>query len=183
MPAEIYEIFLPEYRVDEKPNSYSVGRKVDAFLKGHFMNHEIVLRGVGTADHKDKTAGELITIILETGTDRCDPGRKGDRYENIENRHIDFFALNLEVTPEADMTAHMFESFYSWPLKTRGYPVRVDILTLYNPAHIECVTHTYKDGRIKNDGFVFKNRKNAHKAVRAVIKLLPWEPHLSGFSG
>lgn len=79
----VYVIHLPEYQVTTKPDHTTLGRIVDAELKKHFMGRTIVARGIGSSEHPDKTVDALMEIIKRDGTDRYDPDRRGDRYENI----------------------------------------------------------------------------------------------------
>ena len=173
MPAiPIYSINLPEYRVDKEPNHEEVGRVVDTQIKQHFLGQDIAIRALASIEHPGKSIDELIEIIKTLGTDRYDSQRVGDRYENVQGKHIDFFALPFRVTEKSEMFSELTWPFYHWGIKSRGHPLRVDILTIYDPAQLEVVEHTYQ-GRtdIKKDGFIFKNPAEKQKTIEALFKI------------
>ena len=91
----IYRISLPEYKVDQRPDFDLLGSKVDRILRENYLGQKVVIRAISSEDHPGKSAEELVQIIQETGFDLYDSARKGDRYENIEGKDIDFFAMDL----------------------------------------------------------------------------------------
>jgi hypothetical protein len=117
-----------------------------------------LLRGISSGQHPDKSANDLVRIIEETGTDRYDPERTGNRYENIQNKHIDLFAFAANVTPELELGWEVIYGFYHSAIAVHGAPVRIDILTIYDASQMTEATHRY-EGRddIKKDGFVFND--------------------------
>lgn len=169
----IYSIDLPEYKVDTQPDHVAIGKRIDAIIKQHFMDQEVIIRCLGSGEHPGKTIDQVIEIIQQTGTDRYDPNRTGDRYENVDDKQIDFFGLPFRVDENGSIMEQFIESFYTWPLQSRGYPVRVDIVIMYDPKQVKQVVHTYDDGRTKDDGYVFMNPERKSSALIAVIKLTP----------
>jgi hypothetical protein len=130
---------------------------------------------LGSEEHPDKSIDDLIEIIKKLGHDRYDPKRLGDRYENISNVDIDFFALEFEVgKKEEECIKWALNSFYEWPLKNKSYPVRVDIGIVYDLSKLKIVEHRYlgREDEIKRDGFVFKYPENKPDAILGIIKIL-----------
>ena len=94
---QIISVSAPDYKIDSEPNYRAIGKLIDDELKKHFMGRKILLRGIGSQEHPNKTVDELVQIIADTGTDRYDKYRVGDRYENTENKQIDLFAFPAEA--------------------------------------------------------------------------------------
>ncbi len=168
----LYEIYVPEYTVDKEPDHDLVGSKVDALFKEHFLDKKIIVRCLSMVDHVNLTLDELVNIIIKTGTDRYDPNIAGDRYDNVEDKHIDIFALEIKVTEEEKIFKNFTVPFYEYPLEMSGTPMRLDLVTVYDASKFNNVLHSYGDGRIKDDAFTFKDSKNKQEAVLAVIKIL-----------
>jgi hypothetical protein len=171
----VYSLMLPQYQVDTKPDHKAIGKAVDDELRKHFMGQMVGLRAIGSQEHPGKSIDELIGIIKRNGTDRYDPDRVGDRYDNVENKHIDLFVLRRKITPKAQMFWQLSWSFYAYPLKTRNQPVRVDILVVYDLAKLKAVrtTHAHEGYPVvKRDGFVFREPNRKAEAVLGIFKIL-----------
>jgi len=171
----VYEVLLPDYNFDNgEPNHKAVGRPIDDELRKHFMGQKILIRGLGSHEHPGKSVDELIDIIKTTGTDRYDPKRVGDRYTNVGDRYFDLCALRRTISERSKIFWQLSWSFYRSPLKERGYPVRVDVLTIYDPKQMKAVTYSQNghSGRIMRDGFVFKNPNNKAAAILGIIKIV-----------
>lgn len=171
---KLLEIDMPEYRVDTTPNHLALGKKVDDLIKRNFVGERVVVRGVASSEHPQKTIDELIEIIQRTGTDRYDSGRAGDRYENVEGKHIDLFAFPVTVTENTEVFQHIVWGFYHSAIGVHGRPMRIDIVTVYDAGQMEQVVHQY-EGRddIKDDGFVFKDPESKASALLGIIKISP----------
>jgi len=170
---KLIELPLPHYNVRAEPDYKSIGRLLDDELKKHFMGKKILLRGIGSQQHPNKTADEVIEIIKQTGTDHYDPERIGDRYENIENKHIDLFAFSAKITPDLELAWQVIYGFYHSAIAVHGSPVRIDILTIYDASQLTEVAHQYEDrDDIKRDGFVFNDPMNKQATVLGVIKII-----------
>ena len=128
---------------------------------------------LGAREHPDKTVDELVEIIERDGTDRYDPARKGDRYENIQDKHIDLFGFRRKVTPRMQLFKDVVYGFYHSALGVYGRPIRIDILAVYDAAQLKAVVHQY-EGRAykKRDGFVFRNPAHKRKASMGIMKVL-----------
>lgn len=161
-----------EYEAN-KPDFSTIGQPVDECLKKHFLGKRVLIRALGSQEHVGKSVDDLIRVVCEQGYDRYDPQRVGDRYENVEGKHIDLFALEFTINRDGTYMEHFIEPFYYWCIKDRGFPVRVDILILYDPDQLAVVEHRYK-GRedTKTDGYVFKYPNHKSKAILGVVKIL-----------
>lgn len=168
----IFTLHLPNYKVDTEPSHKEIGKIVDDCLRAHFMGETLIIRGLSSEDHPDISINELIDIIKKFGTDRYDPKRIGDRYENIQNKHIDFFAFRRKITSRTQLFKDLSWGFYHGSIAIHGKPKRLDLLTIYDAKKLKAVVHQY-EGRddIKRDGFAFKNPNNKLDALRGIIKI------------
>ena len=173
MAIPVYCISIPEYHVKTKPDSVFIGAKIDKIIKKHFLGQNIVIRCLGSQEHKGKTVKSLVKIIKNLGVDKYNTKRKGEKYENVENKHIDFFALDFKITQKGKYTENFIEPFYAYPKHDDKSPVRIDIIIVYDLSKLKRVLHKY-EGRtdIKRDGFVFKNPANKPDAIKGIIKVL-----------
>jgi len=169
----VYQVAVPEYHVRSPPDHKAIGRKIDAVLKRHFMGQKVVIRCLGSQEHPGKSVDGLVHIIKFLGTDRYDPDREGDRYENVSGKHIDFFAIDFRISEKGRYLENFIEPFYHWPKKLRGYPVRIDIVIVYDRAKVKRVLHRYED-RIdtKRDGFAFKDHSDKPGAIKGIVRIL-----------
>lgn len=167
------EIDLPQYDIQQVPDADAIGKIVDDEIKKQFLGRSVVVRGVASSEHSNKTTDELIEIIKKTGTDRYDPDRRGDRYENIGGKHIDLFGVPALVAKDSEIFKVIAWGFYHSAKATHGYPVRIDVVTIYDADQLNQVLHQY-EGRddIKDDGFSFKEDVNKSRSVLGIIKLL-----------
>ncbi len=92
---KVITVNVPDYSIDIQPDYKAAGAIVDTELKKHFMGQMVGLRALGSQEHPGKTIDDLIEIIKRDGTDRYDPERGGDRYDNVEGKHIDLFVLTF----------------------------------------------------------------------------------------
>lgn len=170
----VLSVNLPEYQADKEPDHEAVGKKVDDFIKQHFLGQHIAIRCIGSCEHQGKTVDDVIEIIKQTGTDHYDPERQGDRYENKEGKYIDFFAFDYHVEKDTKMF-----SIFTWPnyhltWREPYHPIRIDIVILYDPAKLEQIYFTYKgrenEGQ-RSDGWVFKDQENKADAIVGIIKI------------
>lgn len=169
---QVFEVDIPNYSVDEAPDDRAIGKILDDTLKKHFMGKQILVRGVASSEHSDKNIDQLIELIGQTGTDRYDPERAGDRYENVEGKHIDLFAFPALVTPSTIISHAIIYGFYHSAIGVHGKPMRIDIITIYDATQMQQVLHRYA-GRddIKDDGYVFKDPKRKESALLGIIKI------------
>ncbi len=169
---KILTVSVPQYTVDKEPNHKTTGKLVDQVIKDNFAAHTIIVRGISSAAHPELSLDGLIQIIKDQGTDRYDPIRAGDRYENIKGEHIDLFAFRRKVTPRMELFKDISWGFYHGAKAIHGAPVRIDLLTIYDAAQLKAVAHQY-EGRddVKRDGFVFRNPENKAAALLGIIKI------------
>ncbi|HZM64260.1 MAG TPA: hypothetical protein VFB59_03955 [Candidatus Saccharimonadales bacterium] len=169
---KVLSVAVPQYIVDTEPDHKAVGKIVDEVIKQNFAGQTIIVRGLSSTAHPNKTVDELVEIIRREGTDRYDPEVAGDRYENSKGKHIDLFAFRRKVTPKMELFKHISWGFYHGARAIHGKPVRIDLLTVYGASKLRAVAHQY-EGRNdrKRDGFVFKNPENKKSALLAVVKI------------
>ncbi len=167
-----YTIKLPSYTVLSEPNHLAVGKAVDDLLRQYFLGQKVVVRGLSSQEHPSMNAGQLIEIIKRQGTDRYDMTRTGDRYENVDGKHIDLFAFRRIVSERMQLFRYMSWGFYHGSIAIHGAPTRLDILIVYDALKLKAVQHRY-EGREDNkrDGFVFKDPAHKSDALFAVIHL------------
>lgn len=168
----MYTVHVPEYRVDREPDHRAVGRVVDAEIKRHFMGRTVLVRGISLEAHPGKTFEDMAAIIARHGTDRYDPTRRGDRYENIENKHINLFAFRRKVTPRMELFRWISWGFYHGSLEIHGRPTRIDVLLVYRVDKLKAVLHRY-EGRDdkKRDGYAFREPDRKRDALLGLVHL------------
>jgi hypothetical protein len=198
----VYQVDIPEYQVKEfdkfsgevyhtqfgtpvpieywesRPDFTSIATKIISLLREHYSGKKIGLRLLSSDEHPNKSADDLVEIIKKLGHDRYDAERAGDRYKNIKNKKIEIFALKIEVGKEKkdngeEQIQYALESFYTYPIKERGKPTRIDICIVYDLDWIEPVAHQYdgREGEVKTDGYVFKHSDRKQEAVLGIIKI------------
>jgi len=168
----IYTVNLLEYQVDTEPNFAKIGKVVDDEIRKHFAGETIVARGVASSEH-DISIDELIEIIRKTGTDRYDPNRVGDRYENIDGKQIDFFAFRRKMAPNTQLFRDIAWGFYHSAIGIHGRPERIDIVIIYDSSAVKSVLHRYEGRKqAKRDGFAFRHPDSKRFTVRAIIKIV-----------
>lgn len=169
----VYQLKIPEYQISDQLDFERIGKKIDDYLKEYFLGQKIVIRCLGSQNHSGKSVGDLVKIIKKTGTDRYDPDRRGDRYENVENKPIDIFALDFKITRKGKYLASMLESFYSWPKKIGEKPIKIDLVMIYDRAGLKKIFHKYEGRKdVKKDGFIFRDKDNKVGSLRRIIKIL-----------
>lgn len=168
----VYTIDIPQYQVATKPDDKAIGKIVDDEIKKHFMGRSILVRGIASSEHIGKSVDMIIDIISKTGTDRYEPSKAGDRYENVEGKNIDLFAVPETVKPDSEVFRVLVWGFYHSAIAVHGYPVRIDVISIYDTDQMETVLHQY-EGRddTKDDGFAFKDPGNKRKALVGIIKI------------
>ena len=93
---KIVNVSVPEYTVESQPDYGVVGAKIDKTITENFEGTFLV-RELSIADHPQYTLDELVKIILETGTDKWDPNRKGVAHEEFEPYKPDLQAGELTI--------------------------------------------------------------------------------------
>lgn len=168
--VHILQTLLPRYSVSTEPDHKAIGKLIDDELRRHFMGQTIVVRGISSDAHLGKSIDDLVEIIERDGTDRYDQARVGDRYENIQGKHIDFFAFRRKVTPRMQLFKDISWGFYHGGVSIHGAPIRIDMLIIYDAAKVRRVTHQY-EGRtdVKRDGFAFTDPERKQEALLGIL--------------
>ena len=172
-PKEIprYTISIPEYTLNKKPNYKRVGKIIDTTLRKYFLGKTVLVRCISSADHNNKKIEELIKIITTTGSDRYDRKRKMVCHDFYAKHNPDIFASPLKITEDIEFMHEVVGDFYEGAKEDRGYPVRVDIIILYDPQKLKMIKKVYGNQE-ESDCFTFKDSKNKTKALLGVIRVL-----------
>ena len=157
-----------EYSVRTKPDYAAVGGKIDRLIRKHFLGRRVAIRCLGSQEHSCSLS-EIVSIIKKLGTDRYSPKRKGEKYGNVDNKKINFFALDFTIRKNGEYMRQFIEPFYTYPKK----PVRIDVVIIYDLAKLKRILHRYEGRKgVKRDGFVFREPKNKPTALLGIIKVL-----------
>jgi len=186
MAVKVIEVHLPEYDINKKPNYIRLGKKVDAILEKSFSDGKYILRAISTNEHKGISLNKLANIVLRTGTDKYDLNRKGVCHDEFCGYDYDIQAGTFEIkngklivegnvypTIFGDIVYHFYERT---PLD-RGYPVRIDLLLIYNPTKLEKARKVNLKAppvrrKLINFLYKFKNPKNKKDALLGIIKVV-----------
>src|SRR3989338_1911117 len=169
MSIPVYSIKIPGYSVRKKPDHAGIGEKIDKVIKKHFLGQRLAIRCLGSQEHPGKSANDLIRIIKKLGTDKYDPKRNGEKYENVEGKRIDFFALDFRITKNGRFLENFIEPFYTYPKAEGKKTIRIDIIILYDLAKLKRVPHRYEGRKdIKRDGFVFRDQAKKKDALAGI---------------
>lgn len=183
----IISVAIPEYTIEHQPDYLSVGRKLDKVIEINFRGKKLAIRGISLVDHPNHSLDSLVSIILESGTDRYDSSRKGVCHEEFEPYRIDMHALPCEVSNSGlisgyygkvpSVMAEGVRDFYEGALLDRGYSLRLDILLIYD---LNQLTQAHKideakpavSPRLEPLLFRFKNPEQKRKALLGIVKIL-----------
>ncbi|NPE26401.1 hypothetical protein HNV12_00140 [Methanococcoides sp. SA1] len=142
MVAEVFRIAVPEYNIDKKPNYMKIGNRVDRFIEKNFSDGKYVVRAIGSQDHPELALKDLINIIKEKGTDKYDKNRVGIFEEEFSGYSHDIQAGVTEIKDSKiipgkyddypSLFGDIIYHFYEHAPIDRGYPVRIDILLIYD---------------------------------------------------
>jgi hypothetical protein len=128
-------------------------------------------------DHPQLALDALAKIILETGTDKYDPERKGVGHEEFAPYRADFQAgfctVGKNSTGEG---ADIIKKFYENVLLDRGYRLRIDLIIIYDLRQIVRAEKMDErkpsvDARLEPYLFRFKNPKYKKQALLGIIKM------------
>jgi hypothetical protein len=187
MPVKVIAVSVPEYNVGSRPDYLKIGRKVDAEIVKYFKDGKYIYRAVGINDHHGGILEQMVQTILETGTDRYDPNPKSVCHEQFCVYDYDIHAGSFEIKESkiviapTDKIPSLFGDtiydFYENAPLDRGYPVRIDLLLLYDPDKMELAGLKKPDSpRVSPDLekylYRFKDRKNQQKALLGIVKIL-----------
>ena len=187
MKAKVLEVHLPEYHIKKKPDYVKLGKKVDAVIEKSFPDGKYIIRALGSDDHPKLSLNKLAEIVLETGTDRYDPNRKGVCHDEFCGYDYDIQAGTIIIkngklvipkdykypTEFGDVIWHFYEHT---PLD-RGYAVRIDLLLIYDPKQLTKARKFHSKARgvrrgLNNYLYKFKHPKNKKDALIGIIKIM-----------
>jgi hypothetical protein len=173
MKPALIEVTIPGYRPGVAPDHEAVGKKLDELLQQHFMGKELIVRSIGSQDHRGVSLDELTDIILKTGTDKYDKQRLGVGYEEFIRKgiQVDFYGEEVTVTDDIDFMSQQIWEMHHSAIGDRGYGVHVDLLLVYDAKQLDMVMNLY-DFHPTSDGYVFKDQAHKAKALLGVIKIL-----------
>ena len=147
---KLLQLALPDYQLKNEPDFHSIGLKVEEKIGEEFPNQWLAMRGISLADHEGKSAADLQALILEHGTDRYDPHRKGVHHEMDEKFGIELHAIALKhedsfICPHYQEKAKegfsalggFFEDFNQGAILDRGYALRINFLLFYELDQLE----------------------------------------------
>lgn len=172
----VVSISLPEYNINTRPDYQAVGAKIDKSLEENFYGKSVAIRALSLTDHPRFSLDELVGIILEKGTDKYDPNRKG--IEGFEDYDLDFQAESCVVgKTHFGKGVDIIQKFYENVLLDRGYRLRIDLLLVYDINQLDKAekTDNEKSGvhpRLEPYLFRFKDRNHKQQVLIGIVKLL-----------
>lgn len=187
MAVKVTTVSVPEYTIDQKPDYLKIGKIVDTAIENTFDKRKYIYRAISKDDHPELTLDELVSIILESGTDKYDPERNSVGHEQFSAYDYDIQAGSFEirnskiVIDESDTYPTLFGDtiydFYENAPHDRGYPVRIDLLVLYDikklePAKLINPKAAGVDPRLEKYLYKFKDRENKKDALVGIVKIL-----------
>ena len=172
MKIPIWTLRFPGYISKKKVAYEEIGKRLDKIIQKNFLGIKILMRCLGSHDHKGKNINELVKTIRKTGTDRYDSKRKMIFHEFYSKHNPDIFMSVInKVTKTNPSMKELIEEFYTKTTSDRKIGVRADIITIYNPKKLKMIKHVY-DGQEESDCFTFKDPKNKQKALLGIIKII-----------
>ncbi len=173
----VYTIALPEYKIEPDTDWPAVGRKLDNLLMTHFQGRRLAIRSIGLVDHPGLSLDDLVSTILQLGTDRYDPQRNGRYYSR--DAKDDIWAGACLVTEEGlksdeehlegSLMAEVTHLFYEGTLADRGYSVRLDVVMLYDLDQLQPLNDSPPEECYE---FTFKYPDRKQEALLGIIKIL-----------
>lgn len=186
MAAKIIEVKVPEYKIDKKPDYLRIGAKVDKVIEENFSDGIYGVRAIGKDDHPNLTLEKLVKTVLENGSDKYDPNRKGVCHDQFSVYDYDvqmgtFEIKNSKLVNYPNELPGLFaETIYNFFEQTpfdRGYAVRIDLLLIYDLSQFELakkVNSRETNIRLSLENYLykFKNRDNKKSALLGIIKIM-----------
>ncbi len=176
---------VPEYTVESKPDYLAVGATVDRAVENGFPDGAYVARALGLVDHPGLDLDALAAIVERTGTDKYSPGKPpvGDFGDYDFDFHGSRFVIQGgRVLPDpGDTVASFFGDiafhFCEHAPIDRGYPVRIDLLLVYDETQLQRGTKkaAHLPGvlpRFERHLYKFANRAQPGDALIGLVKIL-----------
>lgn len=174
--VRVYSVPLPDYRIDRTPD-YGLGERVDKVIRDHFDVSRIIVRAISSMDHRPLTLDGVAEIVLARGTDKHDPDRRGVAHEQFEPYHPDFHGGPFSIDgDEPSFFGGVMRHFYEDAPTDRGYPLRVDLLLIYDrdqllPADTPDPGKPRVRPRLESFLFRFKNPALKSEALIGLVKI------------
>lgn len=167
---KIVKVKIAEYDTSKELNLKEISKKIDRALVKNFDGQKVILRAVSSEAH-DKSQSELVDVIKKLGTDRYDPVKKGDRYDNVQDKQIDLFGQTKEIKPGKNLSIFLLKGFHIYGQKFHKKPSnKMDIWMVYDRSKLKYVTHFYEKYMVmKRDGYIFKNPNNKAGALLGIL--------------
>ena len=187
MDVKIVAVSVPEYSVEKKPDYLKIGKKVDEVIERNFGDGKYIYRAIGKDDHPALSLDDLVAIILESGTDKYDGERKGVCHDQFSVYDYDIQAGSFDikgsriVIDDTDKYPTLFGDticdYYENAPLDRGYPVRIDILIIYDSDMLELAEPkipgtTGLDPHLEKYLYKFKDRSSKNEALLGIVKIL-----------
>lgn len=195
MTVTIATISLPMYTVAEPPDIEAIGPLLDEAVCKTFGQAEervVAIRGVSLIDHPDHTHDSLAELIIVTGTDRYDPDRKGPLHQAYDpygvDLHVGYCAVSatslrsLRADPSptflgtispSPFAKHVSDFYVGPPVDRGGVPLRIDLITVYDPAQLEGIRIPFHgDEKPPYSACRFKYPERRQDALLGLIKVL-----------
>jgi len=185
--TKVITVELPEYTIEQEPDYLEIGKKVDHAIEHNFPDGKYVSRAIGKNDHPDLSLDELVSIIIESGTDKYDPEKKGVCHEEFSVYDHDLQAGSFEIKNSKIILDKSYRyptlfgdtiyNFYEKTLHDRGYAVRIDLLILYDADKLDRANKVDHQAQGVGEGleqylYKFKDRKNKKDALLGIVKIL-----------
>jgi hypothetical protein len=173
----VYEIALPEYKIEPDMDWLSAGRKLDRLIETHFREGPIAIRCIGLVDHPGWSLDDLVATIVRLGTDKYDPRREGLYYarDEVSDIHagpafITKEGLQAPKHTDGSPMAMVLELFYDGALADRGYSIRLDVVMIYDLNQLEPCLEPIPVEQCYE--YRFKDPEQRQRALLGVIKIL-----------
>jgi len=184
METKIIRVKLAGYDMNKKLNYLALGQIVDKKIENNLPDGKYILRAIGSQDHPKFTLDHLVSKILELGTDKYDPKRKGVCHEEFRSYDYDIQAGTCEIKnsrlvidPNSTIQSEFGDIIYHFcehVLKDRGYAVKIDILLFYDPRFLSIATHNNNNGKKVDENlasylYKFKDKTKKPQALKAIV--------------
>jgi len=156
---------------------------IDCAIAANFEG-ELAIRALSLTDHPQLSLEQFVAMILQIGTDKYDPQRKSifnefdAYYPDMHDGRCLVRNGRLVLGPgESSEGADIIRTFYENAPKDRGYPLRIDVLTVYDFHQLTSATKDDPNApgvspRLERLLFRFKDPGNKVQALLGVIQIL-----------